>query len=315
MLRKIILPLAMLFLVSCAPIGRHPEFYERTDGAKVIKVTCINPGDNVYTSKVKATIDANAEKLKVVVNAGIGFDKKIDEIRKLFPGMNEYEILDYRFCLMYANGAIDGNKYTELIQKVIPGLKSNAITLPTPTSTTVPQPGATQTSQMTSCTSGDYGPSGPCDLKIDGRAGVKQTICRPDGDCSLWVNNHSVVTLTGAVKNIYIKLVDNGSDVDLSGLSASNITMIERLDGKASLRVNSSGNVTFQKEINGGSKLYVVAKNNVEFLDKIDNGATEVHIDARGHIHGKEVNGGAKVYCAKPYMSCNFDHVYNGSVN
>ena len=113
-----------------------------TEEAKVTKgdvgeiVTCIKPPPEVLTSALEAKLDASVYKLGQIVNANITTGQKIEKIRETLPGVQSFEVLEYRFCRMYTNGLIDKLTYNNLVLKVLPSIETKPST---PAESTTPE--------------------------------------------------------------------------------------------------------------------------------------------------------------------------------
>lgn len=101
-------------LFSCNNNLRKPLETSKSD------ILCITPPPEVYTSDIEASLDASAGKLKNIAEANISIKQKVEKIRETFKGIHSFEILEFRFCVMYINGLVDKEKYNELIDKVLP---------------------------------------------------------------------------------------------------------------------------------------------------------------------------------------------------
>jgi len=59
-------------------------------------------------------------KLKDIAKANVAVSQKVEKIRETLPGVQSFEVLEWRFCTMYANGLITNPEYVDMVKQVLP---------------------------------------------------------------------------------------------------------------------------------------------------------------------------------------------------
>ncbi len=118
----ILIIIATIWAVGCAV---DPNMRSTTD-TKVSsanvgeRISCISPPPEILTAGIEAEITASSEKLEEIASANISASKKLKLFREVFPGVHSFEVMEYRFCRMYANGLIDKDTYNEFVRLLLP---------------------------------------------------------------------------------------------------------------------------------------------------------------------------------------------------
>lgn len=86
---------------------------------------CVKPPPQHYTQEIQAQLDASIPRLEIIAKADVGVIRKAVEIRKVLPGLQTFEVLDYRFCVMNRNGVINDDQYLELVKESLILLKDS----------------------------------------------------------------------------------------------------------------------------------------------------------------------------------------------
>jgi len=109
----------VVILASCAGPSKRNK-------VTINDVTCIEPPPDVMSSEISAAVDAAISPIKDALRADISVAKKFERIREEIPNLQAVEVLEFRLCAAYANGAIDKDTYKQFISHILPLLKGNS---------------------------------------------------------------------------------------------------------------------------------------------------------------------------------------------
>ncbi len=113
--KSVYLFFAISLLVGCAN--------ERRKDPPVEGLTCVAPPAEFATTENDAGIDASNTIIGDILKAKISTRQKIEKIRETLPGVQTFEVLEYRLCRMYGNKLIDLETYNEFVKQAFPILK------------------------------------------------------------------------------------------------------------------------------------------------------------------------------------------------
>jgi hypothetical protein len=78
----------------------------------------------------KGEVDLAVKELGQVVKGAAGMTVSPERIREISKNVNDFEVLDFRLCQQYGNGALTEQEYKILLQELIPGASSNRTQIP-----------------------------------------------------------------------------------------------------------------------------------------------------------------------------------------
>lgn len=112
------------------------------------KITCFEPPPDVVNTGVDAAIKAKVPKLVEVLEADFDAHRTLQRIRKEIPGLQAYEVMDFRLCNAVASGLLSRTAYdnftTHVYKQLVIGQtetpETKAITTPTEPTVAAPTP-------------------------------------------------------------------------------------------------------------------------------------------------------------------------------
>jgi ankyrin repeat protein len=128
MAERSILILLLATLVACAaqPSARTPHQMTRTDG---ISVRCLEPPPDVITRTQSVNIDLAVKNLGDVVRGSAGTQLDSERIRTISAQVADFEVIEFRFCMQYANGVLTPEEYRRFL-RLLPLLRESSGTVP-----------------------------------------------------------------------------------------------------------------------------------------------------------------------------------------
>ena len=150
MLKQIVILLVVAFGISgCAN--------QRDDVVAQGGVTCIKPPPEIFTTAIEAQLNASTPKLGEIAKANLTANQKVEKLRETLPEVQSFEVLEYRFCRMYANGLIDKPTYNDMVKQVLPQFSKKQ---PTEVPKPVPEASTPKPPQYKTCRLLDFGQEG-----------------------------------------------------------------------------------------------------------------------------------------------------------
>lgn len=114
--RIVLFVLIFILMLSCYDPNRRK--------LRVINgITCVEPPPTVLKSSSAIKIDASMPSILEAIKASTTVETKFERIRSVTVGVTDFEVLEYRMCVAYANGAISSEQYNDFINKILPDLK------------------------------------------------------------------------------------------------------------------------------------------------------------------------------------------------
>lgn len=104
----LIVVLACFLLTSCVS-GRTEHKMMRRDGTPV---TCFEPPPDVVTKRVNANADAAYNEIGRILKGSVELATETQRIRELSKSVNDYEAIDFRVCMNYANEVLTREQYS-----------------------------------------------------------------------------------------------------------------------------------------------------------------------------------------------------------
>lgn len=103
----LIVVLVCSLLASCVS-GRVEHKMMRKDS---IPVTCFEPPPDVVAKSGTANVDEAYSEIGRILKGSINISTETERIREISKSVNDYEVLDFRMCMNYANGAFTPEQY------------------------------------------------------------------------------------------------------------------------------------------------------------------------------------------------------------
>ncbi len=96
--------LATTFLLSqltaCTISPRNKHVFHLHSGKEV---TCFEPPPDVMLKAAEGKVDVAVREIGEILKAGGSVRLDVQKIRELSPGINDYEVLEFRLCTQYGN--------------------------------------------------------------------------------------------------------------------------------------------------------------------------------------------------------------------
>jgi ankyrin repeat protein len=127
--RILIILLAFLATaVACAAHTSNRKAHQmtRADG---INVRCLEPPPDVIAHSQSLNIDLAVKNLGEVVRGSAGTQLDSQRIRNISAQVADFEVIEFRFCMQYANGILTPEEYRRFLQ-LLPLLRESSGTVP-----------------------------------------------------------------------------------------------------------------------------------------------------------------------------------------
>lgn len=111
--------------VKRGPSDRDEVVFERKDGT-VVK--CFQPPDDVVKSSEGMKAQASVNKISELLRVETSINQTFERIRAEIPNLQATEVIHFRLCTDYGNGALDTPTYQQFL-KVLPYLKEQGANL------------------------------------------------------------------------------------------------------------------------------------------------------------------------------------------
>lgn len=110
----LIVVLACSVLASCVS-GRIAHKTTRRDG---VVVTCLEPPPDIVAKSGRANVDAASKEIGRILKGSIDIFTETERVREISKSVNDYEVLDFRMCMNYANEALTPEQYGMYIGQI-----------------------------------------------------------------------------------------------------------------------------------------------------------------------------------------------------
>ena len=115
---QLILLLLLCLLVSCVPLSERKKVeLIRPD---MIKVVCFEPPPDVIVKAGKFDANIAVKKIGELVKGTVEANIDPQRIREIAPDVNAFEVMQFRFCVDYGNGAFTPAEYQKFIRDIVP---------------------------------------------------------------------------------------------------------------------------------------------------------------------------------------------------
>lgn len=119
--------LATTFLLSqltaCTISPRNKTVFHLPDGKEV---TCFEPPPDVMLKAVEGKADLAAKEIGEILKAGGSVKLDVQKLRELSPGINDYEVLEFRLCTQYGNGSLTPEQYQKFQAEILPIIRPSS---------------------------------------------------------------------------------------------------------------------------------------------------------------------------------------------
>lgn len=118
------LAVLLLLLPGCAlvhhPSARTLREFTRPDGREV---TCYEPPADVVPAQTLAEIDGKIPQLLDVLRLRVDVGQRVELLRAEVKNLQAIEVLEFRVCAAWAQGAVGEVEYVEFLRAVLPLLR------------------------------------------------------------------------------------------------------------------------------------------------------------------------------------------------
>ena len=98
----------------------------RPDPIIIKEVTCIKPPEDVVIRNAEASVDLTVKKIGQLLKASSSVRLDPVRVREISNDVNDFEVVEYRMCVAYANGIVSREQYSKFLTEFLPLAKSQS---------------------------------------------------------------------------------------------------------------------------------------------------------------------------------------------